>query len=89
MKTTEIFDILRSDNRYVATLPFRGKTIPEVSEMLPPTYSVRFASEQSDYQDPREHPDEEQYCVYGANGVTIIHLYVNGGVVDDTLEVYE
>ena len=86
-----MFDVIRGGpDVYVQSLDYCGKTIGQAEQMLPPGYNIQYQSRREDYADePESHPDDRQYAVFRDTDPdrVIIHLYVNGDVIDDTLTV--
>jgi hypothetical protein len=92
IETKHVFEVIKGGpDAYIRSLPFTGKTIEQAKGMLPSGYNIQYQSKREDYADPKEHPDDKQYAVLPNNDANhiIIHLYVNSGIIDDTLEVYE
>jgi hypothetical protein len=97
IQTKHVFEVIKGGpDAYIRSLPFTGKTIEQAKAMLPSGYNIQLQYDltqeklDKDYQPSLDYPDDSQYAVLSntdANHI-IIHLYVNGGVIDDTLEVY-
>lgn len=84
-----MFDVIKGGpDVYVQSMAFCGKTIDQAQQMLPPGYNIQYQSKSEDYADePESHPDDRQYAVFRDTdpNAVIKHLYVNQGVIDDTL----